>query len=607
MKRLTLLVTFFFLGFIPSLIGQNFNKKFVLPTNWFHLVQTDNSGNIYVAGLHRNYGIIILKLDSAGNEIWGKEIGYMSFYLNDFLITDNQKLILLADNPNYSKTSIICLDTAGNFLYDKEIGDGLSQDNYDGSIVQDSMGYSLCLNYVDPVKSGFKMMKFDYNGNILYERIVIASSVGHITIIKQPNGGYIVFDNGYCILLRTDNDFNNAAYVIPRHFFNFSVFYARSMVCISDNEFYIAGQTDQGRAFVGKLNENLIMNSVKCYEPDSTAGFLEIRDIHQLPDKSWMLLFYREPYLGIDSNTFLVCHTDSLFNPIKTASINSNYYMEPGDNFIIRSGVLNNTSISFCSSNGYPSSGIGTEVSVIRVDTSLSGICETSFANQNIILDGSPDTIQYTFRTDTITSIINSVTVSVVNFSPPSFLCNDSCYAAFNIYADTIPHNWLVLNQSSGIAPLSYQWKWGDGDSSVGSSPSHIYSTPGYYSICLTIGDSSGCSSTYCDSSTFLSRPSTSGTMITVNVINNIVTTSGELFEEKVPLNIYPVPTSGKITIENKAKNYFEIYDISGKLLMKNVIANSKFEIDLTNLNSGIYFLTVGDSEKQVHQKIIKE
>ncbi len=79
--------------------------------------------------------------------------------------------------------------------------------------------------------------------------------------------------------------------------------------------------------------------------------------------------------------------------------------------------------------------------------------------------------------------------------------------------------NWIAVNQATGVAPISYLWSWGDGTSSTGATPSHIYSTPGYYNICLTITDANGCTGMYCDSSTYIFRSNSEASMITINVI----------------------------------------------------------------------------------------
>ncbi len=55
-----------------------------------------------------------------------------------------------------------------------------------------------------------------------------------------------------------------------------------------------------------------------------------------------------------------------------------------------------------------------------------------------------------------------------------------------------------------GAAPVMYVWNFGDGtidSSATDSVPSHTYLSNGFYNLCLTIIDSNGCSSSFCDSS----------------------------------------------------------------------------------------------------------
>lgn len=88
------------------------------------------------------------------------------------------------------------------------------------------------------------------------------------------------------------------------------------------------------------------------------------------------------------------------------------------------------------------------------------------------------------------------------------------------------------------------------------------------------------------------------------------INTSGiaDNLENKNTLHIYPNPTSGKITIQSASSdNYFELYDMAGKLLKKKTFNVSRFETDLSEFNNGVYFLKVGDKENQVHGIIVKE
>ncbi len=72
-----------------------------------------------------------------------------------------------------------------------------------------------------------------------------------------------------------------------------------------------------------------------------------------------------------------------------------------------------------------------------------------------------------------------------------------NCNAQFQ-YFDSLGTYYFMSN---GSPNYNYYWTFGDGFISYAANPTHIYSNPGAYSVCLTIYDSlSNCSDTWCDS-----------------------------------------------------------------------------------------------------------
>ena len=64
---------------------------------------------------------------------------------------------------------------------------------------------------------------------------------------------------------------------------------------------------------------------------------------------------------------------------------------------------------------------------------------------------------------------------------------SSSCNAPFTI---------SFQNTSTGTDSLSYQWNFGDGSISSQINPSHIYTSPGNYSVSLVVTNSTGCTDT---------------------------------------------------------------------------------------------------------------
>lgn len=78
------------------------------------------------------------------------------------------------------------------------------------------------------------------------------------------------------------------------------------------------------------------------------------------------------------------------------------------------------------------------------------------------------------------------------------------CNAYYTYFPDSLNVLTIYFQDLSydpnGVPPDSWSWEFGDGTSSTLQNPVHTYADIGYYSVCLTIGDSMGqCTSTYCD------------------------------------------------------------------------------------------------------------
>ena len=77
-------------------------------------------------------------------------------------------------------------------------------------------------------------------------------------------------------------------------------------------------------------------------------------------------------------------------------------------------------------------------------------------------------------------------------------------------------------------------------------------------------------------------------------------------------MTVYPNPTTSKIILKitdlDSENLRFQILDLTGKLISKDLIVNSETQISFENLNSGIYFLKVIQSNKIIKTfKIIKQ
>lgn len=88
-------------------------------------------------------------------------------------------------------------------------------------------------------------------------------------------------------------------------------------------------------------------------------------------------------------------------------------------------------------------------------------------------------------NTKTVTGYITVYGPPIVTFSTPDT-------------AGCPPHSATFINTSNPVVPgpATYNWNFGDGNSSTAQNPSHTWPTPGFYNITLTVTNSQGCATT---------------------------------------------------------------------------------------------------------------
>lgn len=182
--------------------------------------------------------------------------------------------------------------------------------------------------------------------------------------------------------------------------------------------------------------------------------------------------------------------------------------------------------------------------------------------------------------------------VTITNAANP---CNDSLY--FIVVPDTSqPGVWNVVlysNDLNGITGAT--WMWGDGTSSSGVYPSHTYSTPGWYNICVAASFACGDSASYCQNDSVYRS---SAQMITVHVINS---QTGIHSNEEIMTSFkaYPNPFNDELTLnftsyQNKVVAC-SMYDMMGNLVSSQSVAaingDNVVKLKTADLAKGVYFI----------------
>ena len=173
--------------------------------------------------------------------------------------------------------------------------------------------------------------------------------------------------------------------------------------------------------------------------------------------------------------------------------------------------------------------------------------------------------------------------------------------AYFNLQPDSAPHVWDIINYCTG-ADLSYVWSWGDGTTTATmyDTASHTYDSAGYYTVCVYITDSLGCSASYCDSSVYLFKDQ-SGQMVQINV-KPIATGITPVIASAHQISYYggAVHFSEAVTVPADVR----LYDLSGREMMR----HDAFTGNVLPLNGaisqGVYIISLRNNNYIISKKV---
>jgi PKD repeat protein len=139
--------------------------------------------------------------------------------------------------------------------------------------------------------------------------------------------------------------------------------------------------------------------------------------------------------------------------------------------------------------------------------------------------------------------------------------------------------NWLNVDFSDAsiiTGAVTYSWDFGDGGSSVLSSPAHAYANTGAYLVCLVITDSCGTDSV-CDSLSVLEEPTSIG-------VDYAGMPSFELFPNPAANELNYSITGSSF----RANSRFIVYSIKGEMLGSYLVKEKKGMLTI-DVENGIY------------------
>ena len=172
------------------------------------------------------------------------------------------------------------------------------------------------------------------------------------------------------------------------------------------------------------------------------------------------------------------------------------------------------------------------------------------------------------------------VCLTAINANGESTYCNSISVTAPEVpVADfsfaSVDSRTIQFTDLSTNQPNSWNWNFGDGESSTEQHPTHIFQSEGNYTVSLVAGNNAG------------------GTSITKTVV---VQVTSALSASENKLDFYPNPASNKLVIKNINAGHLRILNSTGKEVFNKEFDNN--HINLESLPQGVYYMIVNGNSK---------
>ncbi|HYV93175.1 MAG TPA: T9SS type A sorting domain-containing protein [Chitinophagales bacterium] len=641
-----------------------------------HSATIDDFGNIYTTGNFTGTSdfdpgpgifdmtavggddIFILKLKNAGNFDWVKTIGgissdgaylitsddsgnvYITGFFGDTVDFDPGPGIFNLLSAGSSDIFICKLDSDGNFIWAKSLGGSLNdvgtsiaidafgnKDIYTTGSFKGTADFDPSSGIFNLTSVGFSdifISKLNSSGNLAWARSIGGTVNDHgVSVAVDPSANGDVYIAGS---FGSTVDFDPG----PGLFNLTSAGYSDIFICKLDS----SGNFIWAKR-IGGINDETILSI--SFDPINsnlyTTGYFESTvDFDPGPGTSYLT--------SVQQQDIFISKFDSAGNLIwakgmggVAEDVGTSIVHDPVDNGVYITGYFSYT-VDFNPGPGtfnldavspYPS-----DIFVSKLDLDGNFVWAKSaggFSDDegwSVAVNSTGDLfVAGRFRSDTInfgsTTLINVDAADTIGIPSDIFIAKlgfSTCNSDFYLVPDTlILHHYWAINLALGNGSLTYLWSWGDGTYDSIAYPSHIYADSGFYTICLTIEDSTGCVDSMCIDYN-IQKISRENTIVKVDVVDSIpsIPTAIENTNVLQSWSVFPNPASGNsfinYTLSTSATVSIALYDVLGNKLQQLVNGNKEqgehnATIDARKLANGVYVLQIQAGEQVAEEKIV--
>lgn len=516
MKTILLIAT---LSISWSYFAQNFQKTFGGPgTERGYAVVSTYDGGYALAGNTNSFGaggqdFFVIKTDAFGNTLWQKTYGGDNNEgINvrvELALTPDSGLLLGGSTGSYGSAAgdgyLLKLDANGNVLWDYKYTSSSAQE----SIHEFKMlanGDILLLGSDNQAMFGSSdglLARLDSNGNVIWSKVYGGS-------VNDSFGGAMELSGGNFIVTGATSTYGPGTYgaylikVDPNGNMIWDYSYGGSGIegfsasLLTDDNYIIAtGPTGFGSGnsdiLLTKLDTNGVVQWSKAYGGTSFERGVSVTSI---PNSTDLYVGALTQSFGNGSYDILIMRTNSSGDIIWSKTFGT-----AGSDQIHIYGAK--STLQSTNDGGFVFTGWSDSLSVggddmifVKGDSLGSILCNDVVVN---VTTFSLPMIDPSSNQATVGSYISvNSTVNV-----PTFSDSTMCYCVDPGVCDNClpPQADFVSDTTNGLSiqftdmssdPINWQWDFGDGYLSTLQDPTHIYSAPGTYTVCLIVTNSCG-------------------------------------------------------------------------------------------------------------------
>jgi len=175
-----------------------------------------------------------------------------------------------------------------------------------------------------------------------------------------------------------------------------------------------------------------------------------------------------------------------------------------------------------------------------------------------------------------------------------SFILIDSAVADIGVN-DTLYQNLPSTFTDNSVSAVSWNWEFGDGNSTSFQNPFYTYSSVGNYTVTLIITNDNGCIDT------------ATKDIVVIQFIGQ------EELNRLQAISVYPNPASTKIYVElgvpADKSTWLTIENTLGQVVYEGrdfSSSSSIIEVSIESLQSGVYYLNIGNNQGTTTKKFIR-